>query len=310
MQILITGGTGFIGSRLVRRLLRDGHRISVLSRQKATEVRQQLSTEVRPVASISAVNPSVSYDAIINLAGEGVMDKRWSSERKRQLLDSRIGLTNELIDLVERMENRPGHLISGSAVGIYGSFDSLQEQTDGQDEAAPHGKDFPAKLCLRWEQAAMRAEQLGVRTSIVRTGVVLHPDGGALSQMMPTFSFGLGGALGRGRQMLSWIHMDDMIEALVHLLNHEKSQGVYNAAAPVPVTNREFASELAGCLGRLSLLTMPAPVLRLILGESSDMVLKGQAAIPAHLQQEGFTFKYPDIRSALENLLKPGGQST
>ncbi|MGI9275053.1 MAG: TIGR01777 family oxidoreductase [Endozoicomonas sp.] len=304
MQILITGGTGFIGSRLVRRLLRDGHRISVLSRQDAREVRRQLSTEVRPIASVSAVNPSVAYDAIINLAGEGIMDKRWSRERKRQLLDSRVGLTTELIDLIERMENRPKRLISGSAVGIYGSFDTLQEQTGGQDETAPHGKGFPAKLCFRWEQTALRAEQLGVRVCIVRTGVVLHPGGGALSQMMPAFSFGLGGALGQGRQMLSWIHMDDMIEALVHLLNHEEAEGFYNATAPLPVTNREFSLELAAVLGRPSFFTMPAPLLKMILGESSEMILKGQAAIPTRLQREGFSFQYPDLRSALDNLLK------
>ena len=302
MQILITGGTGFIGRRVVRALLKEGHRVSVYSRQSASNVRRLLTSDVRPVKSLTAINPSVAFDAVINLAGEPVMEKRWSHQRKRELLDSRVGLTTDLVDLIERMENRPKVLISGSAVGFYGHRDLLEPQ----NESSAAGSDFAASLCERWEQAARRAEGLGVRVCLLRTGIVLHPNSGALHEMLPPFRLGLGGPLGSGRQMVSWIHTDDMTRIITFLLNNESLRGAFNATAPEPVSNREFAKALGKALKRPAVVPVPGFVLKLLLGESSAMVLDGQAAIPERLQEAGFTWEQPEINGALQQLfIKP-----
>ena len=186
----------------MQQLLDEGHDVVVLSRQPAHDVRLQLSTRVKPVTSLAAINPATCFDAVINLAGEGILDKRWSPARKKVLLDSRIGVTAELVDLIERMENKPDCLISASAVGFYGVAHGTGEVLD---ESAAVGNDFAATLCNRWEQAARRVESMGVRTCIVRIGVVLHPDGGALQKMLPAFRLGLGGPIGDGQQIVPWI---------------------------------------------------------------------------------------------------------
>ncbi|MGI9278317.1 MAG: TIGR01777 family oxidoreductase [Endozoicomonas sp.] len=299
MQILITGGTGFIGRRLVAKLLSKGHRLTILSRQDAKDVRRLLTSEVKPVKSLSAVNPSVAFDAVINLAGEGVMDERWTPARKRQLLDSRVTLTSELVDLIERMESRPGCLISGSAIGFYGG----REDAARLEESSESGDDFSAGLCVRWEQAAQRAEGLGVRVCLVRTGVVLHPGGGALHEMLPPFRLGIGGPLGSGKQIMSWIHMEDMVNSLLFLLETESAQGAFNATAPEAVSNKEYSKTLAAALNRPAFLTMPAMVLKLMLGESSEMVLKGQNVYPERLLSEGYEFAYPQLKPALAHLI-------
>lgn len=298
MQILITGGTGFIGRRVVRALLQDGHRVSVLSRRTPSEVRKLLTSDVRPVQSLSAINPSIAFDAIINLAGEPVMGKRWSHKRKRELLDSRVGLTSELIDLIERLENKPKTLLSCSAVGYYGHH----EASEPQNESCGAGRDFAATLCERWEKVAHRAESQGVRVCIFRTGIVLHPDGGALREMLPVFRLGLGGPMGSGQQMMSWIHVDDIKRIVLHLLNNESLRGVFNATAPNPVSNKDFARTLGAVLKRPAVLPVPGIVLKGMLGESSEMLLYGQAAIPERLREAGFKWQQPELQRALEQL--------
>ena len=299
MQFLITGGTGFVGRRLVHRLLNEGHQVTVLSRQPRTSVRAQLSTKVKPVSSLSAVNPSTHFDAVINLAGEGIMDKRWTQERKKELLNSRIGVTNELVDLLERMEQKPGCFISASAVGYYGS----NRPGDLLDESAEVGSDFAAKLCYRWEQAAMRAETLGIRTCIVRIGVVLHPRGGALQRMLPVFRLGLGGPIGSGQQIMPWIHLDDLQNVLFFLVNHPEVRGSFNAVAPQVLSNYDFAKALGHAVRRPAILKTPACALKLILGESSILLTEGQAVVPARLQEAGFSFVHPQVKKALISLL-------
>ena len=302
MQYLVTGGTGFIGRRLVRQLMDAGHQVTVVSRQHAKDVRQLLSSGVKPVSSVTAVNPSVYYDAIINLAGEGIMNERWSASRKRVLLDSRVGITLELADLIERMEQKPGRMISGSAVGYYGS----EHEAELLDESTPAGNDFAASLCHRWEQATDRISAMGVPVSIVRTGVVLHPDGGALQKMLPPYRLGLGGPIGHGRQMMSWIHMDDMVALLRFLLEDPYTHsGVFNAVAPSPVSSRDFARALGRAINRPACIPAPVIAMKLLLGESACMLTEGQAVIPANLQKAGFEFKYPELSGALNDLL-PG----
>jgi len=300
MQFLITGGTGFIGRRLAQQLLDEGHNVVVLSRRSARDVRSQLSTRVKPVTSLVAINPAACFDAIINLAGEGILDKRWSQARKKVLLDSRIGVTSELVDLIGRLENKPGCLISASAVGFYGAAHGVGEVLD---ESAEVGSDFAATLCNRWEQSARRVEAMGVRTCIVRIGVVLHPDGGALQKMLPAFRLGLGGPIGDGQQIMPWIHMDDMLGVLRYLIDHQETAGVYNAVAPETLSNKAFARALGRAVRRPAVIPVPGCALELMLGESAKLLTDGPAVIPARLQEAGFSFTYPEINGALTSLL-------
>ena len=299
MQFLITGGTGFIGRGLVTRLLQDGHGVTVVSRQDTKSVQGLFPAGIKTVSAITAVNPALFFDTVINLAGEGILDKRWGAVRKQQLLSSRVDITAELIDLMERMENRPRQFISGSAVGFYGS----QSSAESLDEGAEPGKGFAANLCEQWERVALRAKILGVSTSIVRTGVVLHPDGGALQRMLSPFRFGLGGPVGNGRQMMSWIHRQDMINLLLFMVNTPEIEGVFNATAPSPVSNKEFATVLSRTLHRPSLFSMPSSVLNFLLGESAMLLTEGQAVLPVAIEKAGFKFSYPTLEEALEQLL-------
>lgn len=306
VRFLITGGTGFIGRRLVKGWLEDRHQVYVLSRQHAREVKRALTGSVQHITSLSAVNPSVYFDAVVNLAGEGIMDRRWSHTRKAELLESRVGITSELVDLMERMESRPGCLISGSAIGYYGSHPSDVRL----DEQSGEGADFAATLCARWEQVAKRVEALGVRTCIVRTGVVLHPEGGALQKMLPAFRLGVGGPIGDGQQMMSWIHRDDMVAILHYLINQSGARGVYNATAPEPVSNQVFARELASALGRPGIIRTPSFALKLALGESATLLTEGQAVVPERLLQSGFEFQYPRLKEALSSFFASTFAST
>ena len=284
----------------MHRLLDDGHDVVVLSRQSAQDVRSQLSARVKPVTSLTAIDPSTSFDAVINLAGEGVLDKRWSPARKKVLLDSRVGVTSELVDLIERMENKPGCLISSSAVGFYGFAHGASELLDESSEV---GSGFAATLCNRWEQAARRAESMGVRTCLVRIGVVLHPDGGALQKMLPPFRLGLGGPIGDGQQTMAWIHMEDMISILLFLANHQEASGVFNAVAPGPVNNKAFARALGRAVHRPALIPVPKCALELMMGESAQLLTEGAPVLPGRLKEAGFSFAYPDIDEALASLL-------
>ncbi len=299
MQLLITGGTGFIGGSLVRSLLKDGYKITVISRQRPEQVKNKISPDINVASSMAAIDQSDVFDAVINLAGEGIMDKRWSVSRKKELEDSRIALTSELVDLLERMSNRPKLLISGSAIGYYGSHPA----TETLNESNSPGNDFAASLCQRWEQAAQRASSFGVKVIIVRTGVVLHPAGGALAKMLPGFRLGMGGAIADGKQMMSWIHREDMVRLLLFLLKTPGLEGIYNATAPNPVSNRDFTRSLAAALHRPALIPVPAMALRIALGESSQLLTEGQAVYPERLTEAGFSFNYPELQEALKDLL-------
>lgn len=296
MQILLTGGTGFIGKSLVKRLLQQGHTLTILSRnpKKASTL---FDAPVMVWSSISQWQKNVHFDAVINLAGEPIIDKAWSTNRKKTLLDSRVGITEQLVSAMQNAHTKPSVFLSGSAIGIYGDC--------GQTtcaESAEVGKDFAAYLCQQWEQAARKAETLGVRVVLLRTGLVLAKHGGMLAKMRLPFSLGLGSQLGNGQQVMSWIHLDDYIEAVVFLLNCQNCQGAFNMTAPNPVSNQEFSRELAGSLKRRVLFSTPEWALKPVLGERSILLFGGQWVIPSKLLSHGFQFRYPKLTDALKNI--------
>lgn len=301
MNILLTGGTGFIGAALCRVLTADGHALTVLSRKPA-KVPLLCGDRVWGLAHLDELDADTHFDAIINLAGEGIADRRWSERRKRQLLDSRIGVTEQLIAYIGRARQKPAVLISGSAIGYYGDQGdkSLDENASAHDE-------FSHRLCAAWEKAALQAANHGVRVCIIRTGVVVGRGGGFLKRLLPPFKLGLGGRLGNGKQWMSWIHRDDFIAIVQLLLASPGLQGVFNGTAPNPVTNGEFTAYLAQVLHRPALLPVPAAALELLFGEMSALLLGGQKVLPARLQQAGFAFKYPLLEEALREAL--GGSS-
>jgi len=296
-NILITGGTGFLGRALVGDWLEQGHNVTVLTRNPAAATRL-LSSGINAVAELMEVRTDTRFDAIVNLAGEPIFGARWTDIRKRRLRDSRIAFTERLVGFIESLPEKPEVLISGSAVGFYGDQGDtvLTENSSGKPC-------FSEQLCGDWENAARQAEQLGVRVCLVRTGLVLDHGGGLLQRMLPAFRLGLGGRLGEGRQWMSWIHRRDWLAVVHTLLNNPDLQGAFNATAPQPVTNQAFSDSLAKLLHRPSLLPMPTTLLKLLFGEMAELMLGSQRVMPARLQEQGFEFQFPTLEAALQQIL-------
>lgn len=297
MKILITGGTGFIGSALTRSLIVQGWEVTVLSRNPDS-VEKICGTGVKPLNHLNQLNPEDSFQVIINLAGAPIFAARWSDARKQIIRDSRISLTQQLVECMARMTVKPELLISGSAIGYYGDQGDvvLTEQSAAREE-------FSQKLCADWESEAKKAAQFGVRVCLIRTGLVLAEGGGLLQRMLLPFRLGLGGRLGDGQQWMSWIHRQDWIAIAQTMIADTSMQGAYNATAPNPVTNSEFTRMLAQCLKRPALFPVPAWLLKILLGEMSGLVLGSQRVIPERLLVQGFKFQYPDLSSALNQVL-------
>jgi len=297
MKILITGGTGFIGKKLCHFLLDKNHQLTVLSRTPE-KVSTLCGKSVQPVNKIVQLTSSDSFDAIINLAGEGIADARWSKNRKQQLLDSRINITKQLISYIEKADVKPKVLISASAIGYYGNRGS----TLLTEESLPH-EEFSHHLCALWESAAFDAQKQGVRTCIIRTGLVIGDNGGFLKRMLLPFKLGLGGPMGNGNQWMSWIHRADLIAIIDKLLESDTLQGVFNASSPKPVTNNEFTKTLAQVLNRPAFIPIPAFVLKILLGEMSALLIGGQRVIPERLEKAGFEFTFKSLNHALSNVV-------
>jgi uncharacterized protein (TIGR01777 family) len=294
VQIAITGSTGLIGKALVRALRDEGLTVIRLVRRPATaedEVRWDPFGEVDS-ASLEGV------DAVVHLAGAGLGDHRWTETYKREVRDSRIEGTRTLSRALARLDRRPAVFVSGSAVGFYGDTGDL-----AVDESAPAGEGFLADLCVGWEAAAQPAVDAGIRVVHPRSGVVLSRDGGLLAKTLPLFRLGLGGRLGSGKQWMSWISVADHIAALRFLIN-DGLQGPVNLTAPEPVTNATYTRAIGRALHRPSPFIVPAPALRLALGEFADEgALVSQRALPDRLAKAGFTFAHPDIDTALADVL-------
>ena len=295
MHILLTGGTGLIGRQLCQHWLAQGHRLTVWSRHP-DQVARRCGEQVAGVASLQEVIGPV--DAVINLAGAPIADRPWTHKRKALLWSSRISLTETLLAWLETLAQKPAVLISGSAVGWYGDGGE-RELTEA---SGPVQDDFPSQLCIAWEETAQRAEALGIRVILIRTGLVLSAEGGFLSRLLLPFKVGLGGPIGSGRQWMPWIHINDQIALIDFLLRQEDTSGPYNACAPKPVRNREFAKTLGSVLHRPTFMPMPALALKVCLGELSLLLLGGQKAVPARLLEAGFTFQFTDLRAALDDL--------
>ena len=287
MKVLVTGATGFIGSHLTRRLESAGHTVFAVSRRAGARYNWSDDSLALGVAET---------DAVVHLAGENLVGRRWTSAQKQRLQSSRVDNTSKLAALIAA--RKPSAFVSASAVGYYGaSVDAVFE------EGSPQGHDFLAGLCGSWESATHAASSAGVRTAIVRIGIALGPDGGALTRMLLPFRLGLGGPVGNGRQWMSWIHVDDLVELFVFLLENPDARGVYNGTAPQPVTMREFAAALGHALHRPAILSVPGFVLKVGLGEVADLLLTGQNVRPVRALEAGFTFRYSDIKTALRDLV-------
>ena len=237
---------------------------------------------------------------MINLAGAPIADRPWTQARRELLWRSRVQLSEQLLDWLAQREQRPAILISGSAVGWYGDGGE-RELTE---QSLPATSDFASQLCAAWEETARRAEPLGMRVVLLRTGLVLAREGGFLGRLLPLFRLGLGGPQGSGRQWMPWIHLDDQVALIDHLLRQPQAAGAYNACAPHPVRNAEFAAALGRCLRRPAVLPVPGRLLKLALGELSGLLLGGQRALPARLQAQGFRFRFENLDGALADLLR------
>ncbi|NVK41980.1 MAG: TIGR01777 family protein [Oceanospirillaceae bacterium] len=294
MKVLITGGSGFIGSALCRSLLADGHEVVVLTRS-SSRAASRLGGSVRLIEGLGAISREEVIDAIVNLAGAPIVDRRWSEARKRLLRASRLDTTRDLLRLIERLDRRPDVLVSGSAVGYYGSQDNDHLLTEEADDFEPG---FAHKLCADWEAEALQAEKLGVRVCLVRTGIVLGP-GGALAKMLPAFRFGLGGPIASGRQWMPWVQLADEVGIIRYLIDQKTLRGPFNACAPEAATNAEFSKTLGKVLRRPAFMRVPEVAMKLLLGEASELLVSGQRAYPRRLLDAGYQFQYTQLEPAL-----------
>jgi uncharacterized protein (TIGR01777 family) len=237
---------------------------------------------------------------VINLAGEPIANKRWSKSQRRKILESRINTTQEIIEFFRSSKNKPELFISSSAIGYYGAGSS----NVGVDEGCSGDDSFSSKLCVRWEECAMQAELLGIRTCLLRTGVVLGKNGGALQKMLPPFKLGLGGKIGTGKQWMSWIHLDDLIGIIDYCIKHGNLNGPINSTAPNPITNSLFTEVLGKSLGRPTMFHIPSIVIKLLMGEmGKELLLAGNKVLPLKIENAGFQFKYEHIEKALSDIL-------
>jgi uncharacterized protein (TIGR01777 family) len=294
MRILLTGGTGLIGRALCKTWMAQGHDVVIWSRDPKKVA--SLCSGAQGVVQLSDLPSSKPLDAVVNLAGAPIADQRWTPSRCAVLLQSRVALTHTLVDWLAELAQPPRVLISGSAVGWYGDA----QEADLDEDSAPQTPDFGSALCMAWEQEALRAQRLGIRVVLLRTGAVLAAEGGMLARLRLPFSLGLGGRLGNGKQWMPWIHLDDEVGLIDFLLQREDVSGPVNACAPQLVRNIEFTAALAGALHRPAFLAVPAWALRLALGEMSNLLLCGQCVQPRRALTSGYKYKFAGIDAALE----------
>jgi uncharacterized protein len=297
MNILVTGGTGFIGSFLTKALISHGHHITIVTRDSG----KYTSGVVTRYASWNSdlAEAAGKADAIVNMAGFNLSSQRWSPSVKQEILDSRIQATTAMAQAILQTKTPPKVFVSFSAVGYYGS-----RGDEKLPETAGPGDDFLAEVCRKWEEAAAPAVKAGVRLVLPRVGVVKHPEDGALAKMLLPFKLGAGGPLGNGKQYYPWVHMDDTTGLILHALHNDEVEGPMNVSAPGVCTMKAFANALGRVLGRPSLLPVPEFALRLALGEMASAVTASNRVIPEVALTTGYQFRYPEVEQALRHLLQ------
>jgi len=298
MRVIVTGGTGFIGSKLCENLVAKGHEVVLFTRD-ASRSRDQIHPKIRVVSWAPGAAWESWVDgagAIVNLAGENIA-QRWTEAAKQRIVASRVDAAARLSAAIEKAAVKPSVLVNAAAVGYYGPHGD-----ETLDEDSPPGTDFLATTCVAWEEAAKKAEALGVRVALIRTGVVLGRDGGALAKMLPPFKMFAGGPIGNGEQWMSWIHRDDLVALFVFAMENPKARGPINGTAPNPVTMKEFAKALGRALHRPSLFPAPAAAVRLLLGEMATVVLDGQRVVPKKAEGLGFKFRFTEVDAALRDV--------
>lgn len=307
MRVLVTGGTGLIGRALVADLARDGHEVVVLSRSPMRAPALPSGVEVQPwdARSTAGWGPLVNgVDVIVNLAGENISAGRWTAARKMRIAQSRLEAGRALVAAVEAATRKPRALIQASAVGYYGPHGA-----EPLSEDAPPGDDWLSHLAVEWEAITRPVEDFGVRRTVIRTGVVLSLEGGALPKMALPFRFFAGGPVGSGQQPFPWIHIADEVAAIRFLIDHPEARGPFNLTAPQAVNNAAFSRALGQAMRRPAWLPVPGLALRLLFGQMATVLLTGQNAVPTKLQQAGFTFRFPTIDAALSDIFKPAAKA-
>ncbi|OKH15918.1 TIGR01777 family oxidoreductase [[Limnothrix rosea] IAM M-220] len=305
MKVAITGATGLVGQRLVDRLHKS-HQVVVFTRSESKAQKifpassyPNLDIVVYQPTATGAWQDSISgCDAVVNLAGAPIAEQRWTESYKQEILTSRQGGTEKIVEAIAKATDKPKTLINASAVGYYGT-----SETATLDETSPMGNDFLADICQKWEAAAEKARECNTRTVILRFGIVLAKEGGALAKMLLAFNTFVGGPLGTGKQWVSWIHRDDLVNLIEQALLAESWQGTYNATAPNPVTMQQLADALGRVVNRPSWLPVPGFVLELLLSDGAKVVLEGQKVLPTRTQAAGFNFRFPEVQAALQDLL-------
>jgi uncharacterized protein (TIGR01777 family) len=309
VRLLLLGCSGFVGRELVPYLLELGHNLTVVSRQAdpfpALAGERLAWLQLDPAQADSWSQDGLhqalaAAEGVVNLAGEPIAEKRWTAAQRQLLLRSRLDTTAQLVQAMAQLSTSPSVLVNASAVGFYGT-----SETASFSEDSPPGSDLLAEICQSWEEAAAQ-RPAACRLVILRIGIVLGPDGGALSKMLPVFRLGFGGPLGNGRQWMSWIHRHDLCRLIGRALEDPAMAGIYNAVAPQPVTMAGFTAELGRTLGRPNLLPVPAPVLQVLLGDGAKVVLEGQRVEAQRLNDLGFQFQYPELSAALVAATSPG----
>lgn len=294
MNFLISGGTGFIGSTLCCRLLEKKHNIVVISRRK-----KHVNGDIKYINTLNHLSTDDNFDVVINLAGEPIANKRWSKSQQQKIVQSRIDTTQELIKYLSTLKNKPSLFISSSAIGYYGVNSSDEAVTE-----ANHGDtSFSSQLCEQWENSARQADSLGIRTCLLRTGIVLGM-GGALKKMLIPFKLGIGGKVGTGKQWMSWIHIEDLIRIILYCINQKDLKGALNCTAPHPVTNALFTEALGTAIRRPTVFHIPTAVVAATMGKmGKELFLSGRKVLPLKLEQAGFQFKFKHIETALTDIL-------
>ncbi len=301
MRVIITGGTGLIGRALARSLLADQHEVVVLTRNASRQPDLPPAVKLVEWDARSASGwgqYADGADAIVNLAGEGIADGRWGDERKKRIYASRLNAGQAVVEAVAAAANKPKVVIQASGIDYYGDHGG-----QAVTEESPPGSGFLAQVCFDWEASSAGVTRYGVRRPIIRSGLVLSNDGGAWSRIVLPYRLFVGGPLGSGKQIWSWIHIDDEVQAIRFLIDHPEADGPFNLTAPEPLTNQEFAKALGEVMGRPAVMPVPSLALKTLFGEMATMLLQGNRVVPARLQALGFTFTYPTAESAFRALL-------